>query len=67
MAALTETTNSGADVPKPTIRRPLSKGDIPKRLAADSAPRINISPPQVSKATPRKRNNMFNIFQIFQT
>ena len=47
-------TNSGEEVPKPTMVSPTINGETPKRLAAATAPRTNNSPPAISPASPRK-------------
>lgn len=56
IAAPTDTTISGAEVPKPTITSPVNKGEMPRRRAAAKEPRITASPPPVSKARPTTRN-----------
>ena len=42
-AAKVETTNSGAEVPKPTMTIPIRRGGIPKNLAVWDAPSTNRS------------------------
>ncbi len=51
-AAITETSISGALVPKPTITIPMSKVGIPKCLAVATAPRMNLSALQTKRVSP---------------
>jgi hypothetical protein len=46
------TTNSGADVPKATIVRPITKSEILRRLAKPDAPLMSQSAEIVNKAKP---------------
>ena len=41
-AAVTETTNSGDDVPNPTTTIPINKGGIPKYRATTAEPSTNL-------------------------
>ena len=52
LAAIAETTNSGADVPKPIIVSPTISGDMPKLRAADAAPATSRSAPQTRRMKP---------------
>ena len=52
MLAKTETINSGAEVPKATIVKPITKLEMPNFLAIDEEPSINISAPFIKKIKP---------------
>ena len=52
VAATMFTTNSGAEVPKATIVRPITKSEIFRRLAKPDAPLMSHSAEIVSKAKP---------------
>ena len=53
-AAWTETINSGAEVPKPTMVRPIRSGERWKARAMDDAPRTRNSPPATRMTRPRR-------------
>jgi len=52
--AVTETTSSGADVPKETIVAAIAKGESLKCPAVETAPLTNNSPENKSKNNPTK-------------
>ena len=54
-AATMFTTSSGADVPKATIVRPITKSEILRRFASPDAPLISQSAEIVSRAKPTTR------------
>ena len=58
-AALSDTSNSGIEVPKPTTVSPISNGGMPSLLASEIAPRTRKSAPNVSKASPARSVNTF--------
>jgi hypothetical protein len=51
---MVDTSISGAEVPKATIVRPISIGDMPKWLAVAEAPSTKRSALQMSKPKPTK-------------
>ena len=51
-AALTDTSNSGVEVPKPTITNPIKSLDTPIRSAMATAPRTSASPPTNNNTRP---------------
>ena len=53
-AAMVDTSISGAEVPKATIVRPISIGDMPKWPAVEDAPSTKRSALQMSKPRPIK-------------
>ena len=53
-AAMVDTNISGAEVPKATIVRPISIGDMPKWPAVAQAPSIKRSALQISKPKPTR-------------
>ena len=52
VAATMFTTNSGAEVPKATIVKPMTRSEILSRLAKPDAPLMSQSAESVSKAKP---------------
>ena len=54
MAAIAETTISGADVPKPTMTIPINKDGIPACLAVAAAPSTKRSALQTNRMKPPK-------------
>jgi len=50
--ATADTSISGAEVPKPTIVRPMSSGDTPRLRAVAAAPMTKRSAPQTRSANP---------------
>lgn len=61
MAALIEMSNSGAEVPKATIVRPIMRCGMFIRTANDTAPRTRISPPKTSSESPATKKT-YDIF-----
>ena len=61
-AAVTLTTSSGADVPIATIVRPITRSEMPKRLATAEAPSVNALAPMSINPSPSKRIRMSIIF-----
>ena len=57
--AFIETANSGADVPKAIIVRPINILDTLKFWAVDDAPSTKISAPLIKKTNPKINNNIF--------
>ena len=57
LAAITDVTNSGRDVPHATIVRPISASLRPKNLAISFAPSTDKSPPKTMPASPIPINN----------
>ena len=51
-AALTDTSNSGVEVPKPTITNPINSLETPIRSAIATAPRTRASPPTNKRTRP---------------
>ncbi len=51
-AAIPETSISGAEVPKPTMVRPMMRGEIPRLRAVAEAPITKRSAPQINRAKP---------------
>jgi hypothetical protein len=54
-AERTETASSGALVPKATIVRPSTSGEMPNDKASFEAPRIRIWAPKISVTRPRTK------------
>ena len=52
------TISSGADVPNATIVRPMTRSEMPKRLATDDEPSVNPFAPSKIKAIPPKRKTI---------
>ena len=52
IAAMIDMIISGADVPKPTIIIPITRGDIPRFRANPAAPIMNRSAPQMRRQNP---------------
>src|SRR6056297_2046251 len=52
IAACTEVTSSGVDVPKPTSVSPMTRGETPSPVATWTAPRTSSSPPAISRKRP---------------
>ena len=50
--AIKETKISGADVPKDTMVKPISMGDIPKFFAVAAAPKTNLSALHTNRISP---------------
>jgi DNA-directed RNA polymerase subunit H (RpoH/RPB5) len=58
-AAFTLTNNSGEEVPKATIVKPTTKGEILKRKAMLVDPLTKKSPPRIRTKSPAKRKIKF--------
>ena len=65
IAAITLTTNSGADVPNATTVKPITKSEIPKRFATADAPSVKALAPIRINANPNINNITSIIFRCF--
>jgi len=65
MAALAETSISGADVPIDTTVKPINNGESPKCPAIDTAPSTNRSAAQTRAAIPTIRSGITMNKEIF--
>jgi hypothetical protein len=61
MAAPTETATSGELVPKATMVKPTTSGEMPHDNARREDPRTRASAPAISNAKPAKNINPVNI------
>ena len=59
MLATKLTMNSGSDVPKATIVRPMTISEMPKRAASPTAPSVSLSAPTRTSAAPITVYNMY--------
>ena len=59
------TTSSGADVPKATIVRPMTKSDILKRFARAEAPSVKAFAPYKIRTSPPINNKIFIMSRCF--
>ena len=69
--AIAETSISGADVPSPTIVKPINKGDTPSFLAIDAVPTTNLSAATTNTINPTskaiKLSNIISLNKVFNT
>jgi hypothetical protein len=63
-ADVVDTINSGAEVPKATIVRPITRGESDNLNAIAVEPRTNKSPPRMSMARPTINNVIVRIITI---
>jgi len=66
-AACKLVTNSGVEVPKPTSVSPMTIGEMPNDLAAETAPRTSSSPPMIKPRRPKMTSSIaFISRRVFQ-
>jgi hypothetical protein len=61
------TNNSGVDVPKATIVRPITRSEILNLLAMEEAPSIIIEAPLINKIKPATKSRYMSTVRLVET